>query len=94
MTVPQPSLIARDHTLLGVCEALGEDFGFNPVYLRIVFAVALIWNAAVIVGIYLALGILVLFSRVVAPNRRSAGAAPVAAEGRDDEPQEAFRQAA
>ena len=29
------SIIARDDTLLGVCFALGEDFGFNPVYLRV-----------------------------------------------------------
>jgi phage shock protein C len=82
MTADQPSLIARDHTLLGVCEALGEDFGFNPVYLRIVFAVSLIWNAEIVVGAYLALGIIVLVSRLIAPNR---GSAP-AVEARAAEP--------
>ena len=28
----------RAHTILGVCEAIGEDFGFNPAWLRIPLA--------------------------------------------------------
>ena len=34
----QVALPLRSHTILGVCEAIGEDFGFNPVFLRIPFA--------------------------------------------------------
>jgi phage shock protein PspC (stress-responsive transcriptional regulator) len=34
----QVALPLRSHTILGVCEAIGEDFGFNPVFLRVPFA--------------------------------------------------------
>jgi phage shock protein PspC (stress-responsive transcriptional regulator) len=62
----------RDHTVLGVCEGLGEDFGFNPLYLRIVFAALLVWQPVYVVGVYLALGLLVLVSRLLVPTRRDA----------------------
>lgn len=77
----QPSLIARDHTLFGVCEALGEDFGFNPLLLRIPFAVLLLWNPVAVIGTYLAAGILVAASRWLFPNPSAepAAAAPAAA---------------
>ena len=78
MHSPQPSLIARDETILGVCAGLGEDFGFNPVWLRIVLAVGLLWNPSVVVAAYFGLGVLVLFSRLVCPNPRSAVPAPAA----------------
>ena len=41
MTAEPLSPIRRAHTILGVCEALGDDFGFNPLYLRIAFAAGL-----------------------------------------------------
>lgn len=85
MQTSQPSVLARDHTLLGVCEALGEDLGFNPVFLRLAFAVGLFLNPVAVLAAYAALGILVAFTRFVAPNPRSAApaeaeAAPAAAE--------------
>jgi phage shock protein C len=70
MQVPQPSPIARDDTLLGICHALGEDFGFNPTYLRVTLAVMLLWNPTVVIGVYAAAGILVLLTRWIAPNPR------------------------
>ena len=39
------ALPMRPHTILGVCEAIGEDFGFNPVLLRIPFAAGVLWSA-------------------------------------------------
>ena len=79
MQTSQPPLWARDHTLLGVCEALGEDFGFNPMFLRIPFAVLLLWNPTIVVAIYFGLGALVLATRWLAPNpRRAAAAEPTA----------------
>ena len=80
MQSSQPSVIARDHTLFGVCEALGEDFGFNPILLRIPFAVMLLWNPTVVVCTYVALGVIVLLTRLVAPNPRRAAAEQVAAD--------------
>lgn len=34
-TAPLP---LRAHTILGVCEALGEDFGINPIWFRVPLA--------------------------------------------------------
>lgn len=82
----KPSLLARDDTFLGVCEALGEDFGFNPLWLRLGFASLLLWNPAVVIGTYLAAGVAVLLSRLIAPNPRLASAprtAPEPAEAED-----------
>ena len=69
---PQPSVFARDHTILGVCEALGEDLGFNPVFLRVPLAVCLLLNPWAVVATYAGLGILVAFTRLVAPVPRQA----------------------
>ena len=74
----------RNDTLLGVCEALGQDFGFNPLWLRIAFAVPLIWNPVAVFGAYLALGVVVLLSRLIVPNRRRA--APADAEPTTEQP--------
>jgi phage shock protein PspC (stress-responsive transcriptional regulator) len=81
MQTSQPSVFARDHTLFGVCEALGEDFRFNPTLLRVPFAVLLLVNPTAVVCTYLALGVLVFLTRWIAPNPRPAEApAEVAAE--------------
>jgi phage shock protein PspC (stress-responsive transcriptional regulator) len=74
MQASQPSLIARDHTILGVCEALGEDFGFNPLWLRAAFALPMIWAPLTTVAVYLAAGVIVLLSRLLSPNPRRAAA--------------------
>ena len=74
-------LIARDDTLLGVCQALGDDFGINPLWLRIGFAVALLWNPPVVLAAYLGAGLVVLAARLAAPEpRRTAPAEPITAE--------------
>jgi phage shock protein C len=72
MQSPQPSLPMRDDNLLGICQALGDDFGFNPLWLRIAFACFLIWNPEIVVGVYLGLGLVVAFSRWLVPNPRTA----------------------
>ena len=77
----QPSLIARDDTFFGVCAGLGEDFGFNPNYLRVAFAVLMFFNPLAAVGVYAAAGAVVLLSRLLAPNPRPAAAPkPIVAE--------------
>jgi phage shock protein PspC (stress-responsive transcriptional regulator) len=81
MTTSQPSLIARDHTLLGVCEAIGEDFGFNPMFLRVPFAALLLLSPTLVIGTYLALGMVVFLTRWISPNPRpAADTRPAAAE--------------
>jgi phage shock protein C len=85
------NLFTRNDTMFGVCEALGQDFGFNPIYLRLAFAVLLIPFPMPVIGTYAALGVLVAMSRLVfpAPRRKAvAEAAPVAlAAERKPEPE-------
>jgi phage shock protein PspC (stress-responsive transcriptional regulator) len=66
------SFITREDTLLGVCAALGEDFGFNPTLLRVVFASLLLWNPTVVLSTYFGLFALIVASRIVFPNKRVA----------------------
>lgn len=68
MQSAQPFPLARDDTLLGVCAALGEDLGFNPIYLRIGLGVALIWNPIVVIGGYVGAAVIVALSRLLVPN--------------------------
>jgi phage shock protein PspC (stress-responsive transcriptional regulator) len=67
----QVALPLRSHTILGVCEAIGEDFGFNPVFLRIPLAVSVIWSPWIAVGTYFALGAVVLVSRLLFPRPKA-----------------------
>lgn len=53
----------RNDTLLGVCEAIGQDFGFNANLLRIALAIGLFWSPVAMIAIYLGLGVAVAVSR-------------------------------
>ncbi|HEX5237242.1 MAG TPA: PspC domain-containing protein [Sphingomicrobium sp.] len=76
------ALPLRSHTILGVCEAIGEDFGFNPTFLRIPLAMIVLWNLGWAIALYLGLGAIVLASRLLFPK-------PPAAEIKTaDQPQE------
>jgi phage shock protein C len=68
-TVPLP---LRSYTLLGVCEAIGEDFGFNANYLRVPLGAIVVFNVWAAVGAYVALGLVVLASRLLFPTRTAA----------------------
>jgi phage shock protein PspC (stress-responsive transcriptional regulator) len=86
----QPSLIARDDTLLGVCAALGEDFGFNPLYLRVALGGLLLVYPLWVVGAYAAAAAVVLVSRLLAPAPRTSTAPqPAAAAASQSEEAEA-----
>lgn len=74
------SVFSREDTLFGVCFAIGADFGFNPIWLRLLFAILLFWSPVAAVGAYAAVGMLVALSRWLAPD-------PVAATAEADEPQ-------
>lgn len=66
--VNQVPLPLRSHTILGVCEAIGEDFGFNPVLLRIPLATMVIISPTLAFGAYFLLGAGVLASRLLFPK--------------------------
>src|SRR3569833_3207598 len=69
------ALPLRDHTILGVCEAIGEDFGFNPTYLRVPLAACVLVSLKYAVVAYFALGLVVLASRLLFPEPKIAAAA-------------------
>jgi len=73
----QVALPLRNHTILGVCEGIGEDFGFNPIFLRIPLAAMVIVNPLWAFGAYFILGAVVLVSRLLfpAPKAKSPTAA-------------------
>lgn len=71
------ALPLRSQTLLGVCEAIGEDFGFNANYLRVPLGAIVVFNVWAAVGAYLALGVIVLASRMLFPKAKPARAALV-----------------
>lgn len=83
----------RDN-LFGVCAALGEDFGFNPLWLRLGFAVALLFSLEKVLLTYAALGVLVLVSRLLFPNRRRDVTTAVPATVPHEAEEEEYRQAA
>ncbi len=66
--VNQPALPLRNHTIFGVCEAIGEDFGFNPVLLRVPLAASVLWSPLIAIGAYFVLGAVVLLSRLLFPQ--------------------------
>jgi len=70
----------RAHTILGVCEAIGEDFGFNPAWLRIPLAASVIVSPMIAFGTYCALGAVVLASRLLFPRPKDAPVAVAQAE--------------
>lgn len=73
------NLMLRNDTILGVCEALGQDLGINANWFRVAFCVAIYWNPGVVVGVYLALGLVVAATRFAFPDRyvEAPAAAPV-----------------
>jgi phage shock protein C len=77
---PERALPWRSDTILGVCEGLGQDLGFNANYLRIALASLVLWDLYAAFGIYLALGVVVAVSRWIAPAPRPAEAPQLAVD--------------
>lgn len=87
------ALPLRGHTILGVCEAIGEDFGFNPTWLRVPLAASVLVSVEYAVAAYLVLGAIVLASRLLFPhpkaqNADAAAVAAASAQPAEVEPQD------
>lgn len=65
----QTPLPLRNDTILGVCEAIGQDFGFNPIWLRLAFIPPMFFSPTLAIAAYLGLGGIVAASRYFAPNK-------------------------
>lgn len=83
--VSQVALPLRSHTILGVCEALGEDFGFSPVLLRVPFAATVLYSPILAISAYFALGAVVLASRLLYPKPKFDTVAVKQAEAGNEE---------
>ena len=70
MPFSDTNVFARDDTFFGVCQALGEDLGFNPNYLRVAFALPLLYAPLATLAVYAALAVVVVLLRVLVPNPR------------------------
>lgn len=57
------STILREEVLPGTCSAIGESLGFNPFYLRILFALGMISSPVLALVAYAALTALATFMR-------------------------------
>lgn len=73
----QPNMMMRNDTILGVCQSLGEDFGFNPNFLRVALILPLFWFPVEMIALYFGLGLVVLASRVIFPVKKAAPASEV-----------------
>lgn len=79
MQTTQGNLFTRPDTFFGICEGLGEDTRIPANLIRISLAVMLFFNAAAAFALYGALGVLVLFTRLLFPNPKPAAATALAA---------------
>ena len=68
----QTPLPLRNDTILGVCEAIGRDFGFNPIWLRLAFIAPLFFAPTATIGAYLGLGVIVGLINCFAPDKPAA----------------------
>lgn len=97
MTAKTTNPFKRDDTILGVCQAIGDDFGFNPMWLRVPLCIPVVVAPGYSIAAYAALGVAVLVSRFLFPDRKRASgeavtlnatpavAAPVISETREPE---------
>ena len=69
------NLLTRPDTFFGVCEAIGQDFGFHPNFLRIAFAGFAFWNPAGAVAAYAATALVVALTRWLYPSPQPTAAA-------------------
>jgi len=65
-TTPLP---LRNDTILGACEAIGRDFGFNPLWLRLAFIAPLFFAPTLTFGVYLGLGAVVAAAHYFWPSK-------------------------
>lgn len=70
------NLFRRRDTFFGICEAVGQDFGFNPLYLRLAFIAPLFFFPVQSFAAYFGLGLVVLVSRLLFPARVAPTATP------------------
>ena len=72
------NLFRRRDTFFGICEAVGQDFGFNPLWLRLALIAPLFFFPVQTIAAYFGLGVIVLASRLLFPALAAAPSASMA----------------
>jgi len=67
--INQTPLPLRHDTILGVCEAIGRDFGFNPLWLRLAFIAPIFFAPTATIAAYFGLGLVVALTNWLAPDK-------------------------
>ena len=62
---------AKKESLFGICQAIGDDFGFNPDILRVTLAVLLLADPKITIIAYGLAGVVVLASRLATRQWKS-----------------------
>jgi phage shock protein C len=89
MTAASPTFLGRSDTFFGVCEALGQDLGFNANWLRIALGVGVLFAPVAVIATYAVLAAAVMVSRIVVPVAKPASGEVIdlpVAESADVEP--------
>jgi phage shock protein C len=77
MTDSNRNTFNRPDTMFGICEALGQDFGVNPLWIRLAFVPAIFFAPFAALAAYVGLGVVVLASRLIFPAKGAVVDAPV-----------------
>ena len=84
------NVFLRNDTIFGTMQAIGDDFGINPNWLRVPLAAAMLASPIGAIMVYLGLSVVVLASRLffrskIAPAVAPAPVATVEVEANDDQ---------
>lgn len=66
-TTPVP---AQRDNLFGICHAIGEAFGFDPIYLRLIVVLGLLLNFELTLLLYFGAGLAVLAANLLTRGGR------------------------
>ena len=66
------NLFRRRDTFFGICEAVGQDFGFNPLWLRLAFVATIFFAPTAGFAAYLGLGAVVAATRLLVKDKPAA----------------------
>jgi hypothetical protein len=64
-SVSTQNVFLRHDTIFGTCQTIGDEFGFNPNWLRAPLAAAILASPTGAIGFYLGLSIVVLVASFV-----------------------------